>query len=404
MFGRSIKLFTIFGFRVSIDLSWLIILVLVVWTLAGGVFPQTFPDLPRWTHWVMGLAAALGLFASIVFHEMWHSLIARRYGMPMEGITLFLFGGVAEMKDQPPSPKAEFWMAVAGPLASVFVAGMFLGLTFLGYSLNWPDQVTGVTRWIGVINIILVIFNLIPGFPLDGGRVLRSILWHFKGNLRKATRTASRVGGGFGLVLIGIGILNLLSMNPLGGLWWILIGMFIRAAAKQGYQQVLVRQMLKGEPVKRFMNPDPVTVTQDVTIDRLVDEYVYHYHHKLYPVVKDGRLVGCVTTRDIRQVPREKWSEQTVGDVADSCSDENTIGPEEDAMDVLTQMSSKGKSRYVVVEDSTVKGIVSLKDLMGLLALKLELEDENPSEAGVSKGADRNPVAELAADSSTDRE
>ena len=376
MFGKSITLFKMFGFSVRVDLSWIVILVLVVWSLSAGVFPQEYEGL----HWAaylgMGFAAAMGLFASIVFHELCHSLVARRYGLPMEGITLFLFGGVAEMGDEPESPKAEFMMAVAGPISSMVLAAVFLALWYLGSGLGWPEAVVGVLRWIGIINAVLAVFNLIPGFPLDGGRVLRSILWHFKQDLRKATESASRAGTAFGMVLIVLGFLNLLMGNPIGGLWWILIGMFLRSAARQGLQQVVIRQLLRGEPVRRFMNDRPVVAPAGITIQELVDDYIYRYHFKMFPVTDGQRLSGCISTKEVREVPRDQWERTTVRNILTACDSGNTIRPDEDAMEALSRMSRTKTSRMMVVEDGELLGIISLKDLLKFLSLKLELESE----------------------------
>jgi Zn-dependent protease len=379
MFGKSVKILSIFGFDVKIDVSWLLILVLVVWSLAGAVFPGMYPGMPTWVYVTMGLLAALGLFASIVIHELSHSLMARQFGLPMTGITLFLFGGVAEMSEQPPSAKAELATAIAGPASSVVVAGAFLALAALSDLVGWGQAATGVLTWIGVINVVLVVFNLIPGFPLDGGRILRAILWQWKGDLRSATRTASRVGGGFGLVLIGLGFFSLLTGNAIGGLWYILIGMFIRGAAQQGYQQVIIRQMLAGEPVRRFMNDQPVTVSDDTRVETLVDDYVYKHHHKMYPVVEGDRLTGCVTTRDVKDLPREQWSQRSVGDVAHACNGQNTVSPDTDAMKALGMMSRSKNSRLLVVEEGRLLGVLTLKDLLDFLSLKLELESDEPS-------------------------
>ncbi len=387
MFGKAIKLFSLFGFEVKIDVSWLVILVLVLWSLAGGVFPTMYEDLATATYWVMGAVAAFGLFASIVVHELCHSLGARRYGLEMSGITLFIFGGVAEMTEEPPSPKAELVMALAGPASSVVIAAIFLTVAWLGGQAGWPDPVVGVVYWIGLINAILVAFNLIPGFPLDGGRVLRAILWHFQRNLRKATRIASRVGMIFGGLLIAFGVLNLLLAftvapeadirpNPIGGLWWILIGMFVRGAASQGYRQVLVREALHGEPVRKFMNDQPVTVQSDLSLSDVVENYVYKYHFKMFPVVDDGRLVGCITTRKIKSIPQEEWSERTVADISEPCTADNAVGPETDTMEALTKMNTGKISRLMVVEGDQLEGILTLKDLLKFLSLKLELEGD----------------------------
>jgi Zn-dependent protease len=375
MFGKTFTLFKVLGFTVRVDLSWIVIVVLVVWSLAGGVFPEQYKALSAGTHLAMGIVAAAGLFASIVVHELCHSLVARRFGLPMEGITLFLFGGVAEMGEEPPSPKAEFLIAIAGPAASAVIAGAFLSAAWLGRATGWPDSIRGVVQWIGYINAMLVAFNLIPGFPLDGGRVLRSALWQWRGDLRRATRAASRVGAAFGVGLIGLGFLTLLLGNPIGGLWWILIGMFVRSAARQGYQQVLIREMLKGEPVRRFMNPQPVAVGPAMSVEQLVNDYIYRFHYKMFPVVEGARVLGCVTTKTVQGIPREQWGLRTVAEVASPCTEENTIVPEEDAVHAFTRMSQHHVSRLMVVQDGRLVGILTLKDLLKFLALKLELEN-----------------------------
>jgi Zn-dependent protease/predicted transcriptional regulator len=376
MFGKPITLFRMFGFAVRIDMSWLIIVALVTWSLAEGVFPFWFKNLSKITYWWMGIAGALGLFVAIVFHELSHSLVARKYGLPMKGITLFIFGGVAEMGEEAPSAKAEFMMAIAGPISSIVFALVCFGLYMIGGRAGWPVPLIGVLGYLMVINMVLVAFNLIPGFPLDGGRVLRSALWYWKKNLRWATRVASRIGEGFGTALIILGIFVLLyTGNFIGGIWWILIGMFLRGAARQSYQHILMRQALEGEHVRRFMNPNPVTVSSSISIAQLVEDFIYKYHYKMFPVVDNGRLIGCVTIQQVKEVPRDKWSQQTVGELASSCSDENTIRSDEDAMKALSIMSRTRASRLMVVDGNQLVGIISLKDLLKFFSLKVELEE-----------------------------
>jgi Zn-dependent protease/CBS domain-containing protein len=374
MFGKAVKLFQVFGFTVKADASWLVIVALVVWSLAGGVFPVQYPRLGLPTYLAMAVIAAAGLFLSVVIHELCHSLVARRFGLAMKGITLFIFGGVAEMADEPPTPKAEFWMAIAGPIASFVIAGVFYALAMASQAAQAPPAVSGVLFWIGYINGLLAIFNLIPGFPLDGGRVLRSILWHFKHSLTRATAIAAKVGATFGLILIGLGIVSILLEHSLGGLWWILIGWFVRSAARQEYQGVLFRQALYGEPVRRFMNANPVTVDPGLSLSGLVEDYIYRYHFKSYPVVHEGHMGGCVGIPELQRVPRGEWSSHTVAEIATPCSPENTIGPDEDAMVALNRMSRNRTSRLLVVEDDRLAGIVSLRDLMQFLGPKLQLE------------------------------
>lgn len=384
MFGKKYTLFKMFGFQVHIDLSWLVIVALVVWSLAGGLFPMQYPGLAWWAYLLMGLAGALGLFASIVLHELSHSLVARRFGLPIKGITLFIFGGVAEMSEEPPSAKAEFVMAIAGPLASLALALLFY-LGFLASEVAGATVLAAVLGWLAVINLILAVFNMLPGFPLDGGRVLRSILWQAKKDLRKATYIASRVGAIFGLLLIGLGFVNLLMLNPIGGLWWILIGWFLRMAAKQGYRQILIRQALQGEPIRRFMNTRPITVSPSLTVQELVDDYIYKYHYKMLPVVDQGRLAGCVTTRSIKDLPRSEWRRRTVGDIISPCDGENTVSSDEDAIRTLAIMNRNQLSRLMVVEGDELVGIIALKDLLNFLARKLELEADDVTIADLSE-------------------
>ena len=377
MFGKRMKLFKLLGFEVKIDASWLVIAVLVTWSLAAGLFPYLYPGMSRETYWTMGVLGALGLFASIVAHEFCHSLVARKVGIPMKGITLFIFGGVAEMGDEPPTARAEFMMAIVGPLSSMAIGAVFYLIYRGGQSAGWSTSVNGVIYYIAYINGILAAFNLLPAFPLDGGRVLRSILWGAKGNLRWATRVSSTIGSAFGLGLIFLGILRFIGGEVIGGVWMFLIGMFLRNAAQMSYQQLLVRKALEGEPVRRFMNADPVTVQSSLTIEKLVEDYIYKYHHKMFPVMEGEKLVGCITTRQVKEIPREAWSRETIREAASPVSAENTISAATDAVKALAMMNQSGVSRLLVVEGGRLVGLVTLKDLLDFFSLKVELEEQN---------------------------
>lgn len=374
MFGKRFKLFRLMGFEVGIDFSWIIIAILIAWSLSTGLFPFQYKDLSTRTYWLMGIVGAIGLFMSIIAHEFAHSLVARNSGMPMKGITLFIFGGVAEMGDEPPSAKAEFQIAAVGPLSSFAIAAVFYGIYHLGIAGGWPPPISGVVGYLAMINVILAIFNLVPAFPLDGGRILRSILWGWKKNLRWATRVASNIGSGFGIFLIVLGVFRILAGNFIGGLWFGLIGMFIQGAAKTAYQQLVTRKALEGEPLKRFMNPDPVKVPPSATIDELVEDYIYRHHYKFFPVADNGRLIGCITTQQVREIPREQWRQKKVAEVAAQCSENNTIDPEADSVDALAAMRRNNASRLMVVKDGQLAGIITLKDMLEFLSLKVELE------------------------------
>jgi Zn-dependent protease/predicted transcriptional regulator len=377
MFGRKIKLFKIFGFEVGIDWSWILLAILIAWSLSVGLFPFQYKNLSSQTYWMMGMVGTLGLFFSIIFHEMCHSLVARKYGMAMKGITLFIFGGVSEMGEEPPTPKVEFMMAIVGPASSIAIGLTFYGIHFLGRQSGWPEPVNGVIRYLAYINGLLAFFNLIPAFPLDGGRVLRSILWGAKKNLRWATRISSRIGTGFGILLIVLGVFQFLRGNIIGGMWWFLIGMFLRGAANMSYQQLVIRKALEGEPVRRFMKGDPVTVSPSLSVEQLVEDYVYQYHYKMFPIVEGkDRLVGCVTTKQVKGIPREEWRQRSVGEIATQCSAESAIGPEIDAMKALSIMNKTGNSRLMVTEGNHLVGVIALKDMLRFLALKVELEEK----------------------------
>ena len=374
MFGKGITLLRLFGFEVKIDWSWLILAGLITWSLAQGLFPGQIHGLPGWAYWVMGAVGALGILFSIIAHEFSHSLIARRFGMPIRQITLFVFGGVAQMDEDSPSPRAELFMAVAGPVASVLTGFLFWGILLAGTRAGWPLAVTAVLAYMRTINFILAAFNLVPAFPLDGGRILRAGLWKWMKDVRRATRIASRIGAAFGIALLVFGIFSVFRGNIIGGIWWVLIGLFLRSASQGSYQKLLVTQALRGEPVERFMSREVVTVEPQVTVQELVQGYVYRHHHKMFPVVRDGTLEGCVTTREIKEVPQGEWSLKTVGEIAAPCSADNSVSGDADTTEALAKMTRGALSRLMVVDDGKLSGVIALKDIMRFLSLKLDLE------------------------------
>jgi Zn-dependent protease/CBS domain-containing protein len=373
MFGKRVRLFNLFGFEVRLDASWLIIAILVTWSLASGLFPYLYPGLTQETYWIMAVVGALGLFISIIIHEFSHSLVARRFGMPMKGITLFIFGGVAEMGEEPPTAKAEFLMAIAGPVTSLVLAALFLLVYRVGVQMDWQEPVKAVFYYLASINGLLAAFNLLPAFPLDGGRVLRAILWGVKGDLRWATKVAANLGSLLGTGLLVLGIVKFLGGNLVGGLWLALIALFLRHAAQTSYQQLLVRKALEGETVRRFMVANPITVPPELTVRQLVEDYILTYHHRMYPVLEGEQLLGLVSTRQVREVPREIWDQQLVRDILLSVSPGNSIAPNTDAVQALAKMNQTGFSRLLVVDHGRLAGLLTLKDLLNFFSLKVEL-------------------------------
>lgn len=375
MFRSRLTLFRIAGIAIRIDASWIILAVLVTWSLAASFFPAQYPELPRATYWTMGAIGALGLFASILFHELAHALMARRRGVRMNGITLFVFGGVAEMESEPEDARTELLTAVAGPAATVALIVVLWPLASLATMQEWPLLVRATLSYLATINFVLLVFNAVPAFPLDGGRVLRAVLWSRRGDVRAATKTASSIGSAFGLLLIILGVFRVVAGDFIGGMWSFLIGSFLRTAAAGAYQQTLLRESLRGSTVREFMKADVVTVPREIPVRELVEDYIYKHHYRMFPVLANGRLSGCVTTRDVAKLPREEWDQQPVGAIASACTPEMTVKAETDAVDALARMHRARQSRLLVMDGDRVAGILTLRDLLRFLALRIELEE-----------------------------
>jgi len=378
MFGKQLTLFRVAGIAIRVDASWLIVAILVTWSLAAGLFPSIYPRQPREVYWAMGAAGAVGLFASILFHEVSHALTARRRGVPMSGITLFIFGGVAEMEGEPDDARTELLIALAGPAATLVLILVLAPASAVARWLAWPLPAQALLGYLAGINIVLLVFNLIPAFPLDGGRVLRAILWRRSGDVRKATRTASTAGSVFGMVLIITGVLRFVAGDFIGGMWSFLIGSFLRNAATMSYQQIVLRESLRGSPVRRFMKTDVVTVPRSTPVSELVEDYFYKHHYRMFPVLDGETLAGCVTTREVAKLPRDEWNRQTVAAIAIPCEPSSIIDAGTDTVDALARMHSTRASRLLVMDNGRLAGILTLTDLLRFLALKIELEEQTP--------------------------
>ncbi|HUK07437.1 MAG TPA: site-2 protease family protein [Stellaceae bacterium] len=347
---------------------------LISWTLARVVFPDLAPNLPIATYWSMAIVATIGLLFSIVFHEMAHSLVARHYGMPIRGITLFIFGGVAEMEQEPPSPKSELLMAAAGPAASMTLAIGLFALVNLATAGSAPGALEALLYYLGLMNGVLALFNIVPAFPLDGGRMLRAALWMWRGDLAWATRIASGAGNVFGVTLMALGVFSIMTGDFIGGMWRFLIGMFLRGAAEASYREVIARNALQGVPVSRVMHKDPISPEPEVTVANFVEDFVYSHHHRTFPVTRQGRLVGSVGTEQVAHVDRAAWPATPIGRIMARVSAEDVVEPGADVLATLAQMRRHGRPRLWVVEDGRLVGVLSLRDMLELLATKLELE------------------------------
>ncbi len=386
MFSHRLKLFALFGFQVWIDASWLLIAALVTWTLAGAVFPAALPGLSTSTYWSMGVAATIGLLFSIVFHETAHSLVARRFGIEIRGITLFVFGGVAQMAGEPRSARAEFLMALAGPVSSLLLSAALFGLSGLIGALSGPQTFIAVLWYLGSLNAMLGVFNLLPAFPLDGGRMLRAALWGWRHDIGSATRIAAGAGEGFGFLLIVLGVLAVLRGNLIGGVWQLLIGMFLRSAASASYQQTMAQQLLAGVSVAQVMTPNPIAVPPDLPIASFVDDYIYRYHHREFPVVRAGALLGRVGTKEVSAVDRSLWHRTEVAEATVACTPADTVVPETGVLDAIAQMSATGRGHLFVVRAGQLVGVISQRDFVELLSVKLELVGDRDAAGATPPG------------------
>lgn len=374
MFGKRLNILNVGGIKIGVDISWLFIAILITVSLALGYFPYYSPHQSQEAYWIMGFIGMLGLFICVILHELGHSLVALHYKIPVPQITLFLFGGVAEIKKEPDSAKVEFLMAIAGPLVSVVLAALMYVLTVLGMHYHWPFYVTGITTYLAVINLILVIFNLLPAFPLDGGRVFRSILWGLKKDIKWATRVATQIGKIFGLILILIGIFLFIRGLFFSGIWIAIIGIFLRQAAASSLMQLYLNEGLREEKVTKFMKTTLITVSPDITVDDFVEKFVYQSHHYMYPVMEQGRPLGIIILNSIKSVPKSEWGSTSVVKFMIPFDQLKTVTPNTNAMKALEIMQENDIPSLLVMEDNKLVGIVTESDLYRKIALKLELE------------------------------
>jgi len=358
------------GIDIYIDSSWFLILILFTWTLATSYFPQKFPDWPGPQHWIIGFVTSLLIFASVLIHELSHSLVAIHQGEEVRSITLFILGGVAQISEEPKKPLEEFLMAFVGPLTSLALGLIAFILSLFVRGLSEP--LGAVVSYLALINVILAIFNLLPGFPMDGGRVLRSIIWKVTGDLRKATRIASRIGQGFAFFLIFIGILQILR-GIFSGFWLIFVGWFLHTAAVRGYQQVMVDDLLKGVKARDLMTREFATVASSLSVQDLVDEYILKHKERVF-LVQDGEsLQGIVCLEDVKGIPKENRAGSTVADIMTPRGKLQAVTPEDDGRSILNSLTSKNIHQVPVMEEGQVTGVICRTDVLRYIQLKRDL-------------------------------
>jgi Zn-dependent protease/CBS domain-containing protein len=365
--GGTLRIITIRGIPINIHLSWLIVYALITWSLAVGYFPRALPELPPAAHWANGLLAALLLFVSVLLHELSHSFVALAHGLSVHGITLHVFGGVSHLEDEPPNPRAEFLIAVVGPLTSFGIAAALWAIGTAG--LVPAQSAQAVLGYLVFINVAVGIFNLIPGFPLDGGRLLRAALWRWKGNFAAATYTASRVGGFVAYGLIALGVVQIFGGAIVGGFWIILIGLFLRSAADASYAQTALRTALDRLRVGDVMAREVVKVTPETTLDRLVETFWAH-HVTSFPVVADGTVRGIASLHQLGDVPRERWEGTPVTELMTPLSDDLVVAPRDSVFRAFEKAARNKTGRLAVLDERRLVGYLSLKDIAHVLALQ----------------------------------
>lgn len=367
---HTIPLGRIAGIPVGLDYSWFLIFMLLTWMLATRYFPAEFPHWAPSLYWLAGAGTSVLFFVSILLHELGHSAVALKYRVPVRSITLFVFGGVAEIGGEPPSAKAELRIAIAGPAVSLALAALCYALQTMSSGI---ELLHGVARYLAFINLALAVFNLIPGYPLDGGRMLRAAVWAITGNLRRATMIAASVGRGFGFILIFFGVLRVFGGDLIGGLWMAFIGWFLESAAASQVAQVVYREALAGHTAAQAMSGKCTAVAASLTLQQLIDQYILATGQRCFLVDRGGRTVGLITLSDIKEVPRSQWAGTTLGQAMLPIEKSKRVNPETALSTAMQTMAHAGVNQLLVVRGDEVVGMLRREDAVAYLTTLLEL-------------------------------
>jgi len=366
----GISLGRILGISVALDYSWFLIFALVTWSLASSYYPAEFPNWPAAQYWVVGGLTAILLFASVLLHELAHSLVARRYGTPVSSITLYIFGGVSQLDREPPSATAEFWMALAGPGTSIALAVLFVLLQPLA-AVTAP--LLALVRYLAYINGSLAVFNLIPGFPLDGGRVLRAVLWGTTRSLGQATRIAATVGRFIAYLFILGGVWMMLTGDLGNGLWIAFIGWFLESAASSHVRQQGLQDVLAGHKVTEVMNRDYAAIPAGTSLQELVDRHILAGGKRSFVVMQDGQMLGLVTLHCIKETPRDDWPLTTAAQCMIPAAQVKRVRPDAELWAALDEMQRDGVNQLPVMTDGQIVGMLSRDDIISFIGAHREL-------------------------------
>lgn len=364
MTRHGIPLGRIFGIEIGLDYSWFVIFALLTWMLADSYYPAEFKHWSPLLYWLTGAATAIMLFASVLLHELGHSVVALRYKIPVRSITLFIFGGIAQIGAEPPSAVAEFFIAIAGPLVSLALAVFFYAVQAL---ISGVEPLLGLAKYLAYINMALVLFNLIPGYPLDGGRVFRAIVWSITGNMSRSTLIAANIGRFFALLFILAGTWQIFSGNLGGGLWVALIGWFLDNAALVQIQQVTFRDLLMGHPVSQAMSTHYAIVPENLTLQQVVDEQILGSGQRCFLVSREDKIIGLITLHQIKGVPRREWTTKRAAEVMLPFEQLECIDPDTELWSALQKMDRNGINQMPVVRGQHVVGMLSREDAITFL-------------------------------------
>jgi Zn-dependent protease/predicted transcriptional regulator len=370
----SIELFKVAGVQVEIDYSWIVIAMLVWWSLSAGYFPRSYPGHTFTSYWIVGAIGTVLFFGSILGHELSHAALGNRLGENVSRITLFIFGGMAHLSGEPKTAGDEFKIAAIGPVSSVVIGAIFWMLARMLIAAHAPSLWVAVFRYLAFINVALAVFNLLPGFPLDGGRIFRAILWHFWGDFRRATAAAADWGNTIAWGLIALGALEIFAGGLVGGIWMIFIGLFLRGAANASYQSVVVEQMLGRASVADLMVREPVTIDPDASVSDAIDRYFLHHGYTGFPVVKDGRAMGILSLSRVRECPREERANRRVHDIMVPVTDKVTISPTATVSDAMHRMAEADAGRLLVLDGERLMGLITRSQIARFVQLKSQLD------------------------------
>ena len=371
---NSFRIGKVKGIEIEVNISWFIVFILVTYMLATSYFTEIYPDWGPSLRWTLGSIMALLLFSSVLLHELSHSLVSIHSGINVSKISLFIFGGIAQMDEEPDEAKKELKIAIAGPAMSLCLSLLFMILTYILNFVNAPAPVTVVSNYVYSINLILALFNLVPAFPMDGGRILRALIWRHTGKLHSATKVASSLGEKFGYFLILLGIILILSGNYINGIWLGFIGWFIHQASKSSYKTTVLSDIFNKIPIREFMTENVIAVENNISVRDLVDKYFYKYKFLSFPVKMNEEIMGIVTTESIKKIPVESWDQITVASIITPLAADLIVSPDDIVSDVMAKLFTNTIGRVLVMDEGRLTGIVSRTDILNYINIHSQLE------------------------------